>query len=199
MSAEVSLPTFEDRAAMWETLDFPEHSWAHPCVDEYVNALRPRYANGSVLFHSFRIPEHPILDWYLIRQLQDSNFFERFWSAPTPSRFFQSANPALNYYASHGEQSIFGHESPFLLAGSLAWIHFSGGAYSRSQGLGVRSKHLGDAAANELLEDDFEDTLCFKSYARWSDFFWGVAWDYTFIVISKKRRLIHCMLATDTD
>lgn len=199
MSAEVSLPTFEDRAAMWAGIDFLEHCWDHPSVDEYVHALRSRYANGSVLFHSFRLPEHPVLDWYLTRQLHDSNFFERFWSTPTPSLFFPSADPALNYYLSHGPQNIFDHSSPFFLAGGLAGIHFCGGAYSLSNGFGIRSKQLGDAAANELIGDDFEDTLCFTSNAPWSDFFLDVAWDRTLIIISKRQRLIHCMLATDTD
>ena len=184
---------------MWAALDFPAYRWDHPSVDEYTEALRLRYTNGSVLFHSFQIPQHPVLDWYLTRQIHDSGFFERFWSAPTPSRYFQHADPSLNYFASHGPLVVFGHSSPFHLAGDLASLHFSGGAYSQSHGLGTRSKQLGDAAALDLLADDFEDSMCFTSGIRWSDFFMDVAWDYTTVVISRSRRLIHCLLATDTD
>lgn len=184
---------------MWASLDFPEHCWSHPAVDEYVAALRSRYANGSVLFHSFQMPEHPVLDWYLVRRFHDSGFFERFWSAPTPSRFFQPADPSLNYFASYGPHCIFSQGSPFYLAGDLASLHFSGGAYSRSQGLGMLSKELGEAAAHELLADEYEHVLVFASGVRWSDFFMDVAWDQTIIVCSPLQRLIHCLLATDTD
>jgi hypothetical protein len=199
MSAEASIPTFDDRAAMWALLDFPEHSWSHPAVDEYLAALRPRYANGSVTFHSFQMPQHPVLDWYLIRQFHDSGFFERFWSAPTPSQFYQPADPSLNYFATYGELCVFSQSSPFHLSGDLASIHFSGGAYSHSQGLGIRSKQLGEAAAHELLADDFEHVRVFASGRCWSDFFMDVAWDQTIVILSPSQRLIHCLLATDTD
>lgn len=199
MSAEASIPTFEDRKAMWESIDFPEHEWPHPAVDEYVSALRSEYANGSVLFRSFHLTSHPVLDWYLVRQLHDVAFFERFWSAPSPARFFRPADPTLNYFAAYGPLCVFGQGSPFHLAGDLAAVHFSGGAYSPIHGVGLRSKGLGDSAAYELLRDDYEQTLCYTSGIRWSDFFMDVAWDHTIIVISRVRRLIHCLLATDTD
>lgn len=151
------------------------------------------------MFHSFQMPQHPVLDWYLTRNFHDSGFFERFWSAPAPSRIYQPADPGLNYFATHGELCVFRQSSPFHLSGDLASIHFFGGAYSHSQGLGIRSKQLGEAAAHELLADDFEHVRIFASDRRWSDFFMDVAWDHTLIILSPLQRLIHCLLATDTD
>ena len=163
-------PTFDDRSAMWATIDFPEHIWSHPAIDEYVDALAKRYSGGTVLFRSFQMPEHPVLDWYLPRQFHNSNFFEKFWSTPTPSRFFQPADPALNYYLKADQFTIFNQDLPLMLAGTLASLHFSGGAYSHSRGLGAVSKQLGEAAAAELIADDFDETQCFTSSVRWSDF-----------------------------
>jgi hypothetical protein len=41
---------------MWKALDFPSYGGSYPCTAEYVSALRQRFANGGVLFHSFSIP-----------------------------------------------------------------------------------------------------------------------------------------------
>jgi len=140
-----------------------------------------------------------VLDWYLDRQLHDSGFFEKFWSARAPSLCFRPARPDLNYFAAIGPLCVFRQTTPFHLAGNLASIHFSGGAYSDKKGLGLRSKQLGDAAADECIGDGLEDVLCYESFAPWSDFFMDVAWDHTFVVVSRRQRLIHCLLATDTD
>ncbi len=188
--------TFEDRQEMWQALDFPLHSGSYPDTLNYVAALRSRYSNGEVLFHSFTIPSHPVFDRYLERnQLHECNFFERFWSAPTPAVHIPYQPASLNYF----EKSLFESESPFLLGGGLSQLLFHGGAYSRSAGYGSEARRLGEAVAAELLAGDYEETIVARCQSAWSDFFMDVAWDFTAVVVSKPRRLIHTILATDTD
>lgn len=192
----MSLPTFQNRATMWAVLDFPVVSESYPRTYEYVAALRTRFSNGSVVFHSFRLPEHPVLEWYFERnQLHECNFFERFWQALTVATKIPYKLAPLNFY----ERSIFEWCTPFQLGGNLSALIFSGGAYSSSTGYGPEARRLGEGAAAELLAGDYEQTLFFQSHAAWSDFFMDIAWDYTAIVLSKPSRLVHVILATDLD
>lgn len=196
VSETSTIPTFQDRDEMWRRLDFPSDNRSYPRTTEFVAALRERYANGGVLFHSFSIPTHPIFDWYLQRnRLHECNFFEMFWRASTPAASLSQQPAPLNFY----EVSLFQWTTPFHLAGDLSAVLFSGGAYSHSQGYSNEARRLGEAAAAELLGGDYEESLLFHCHSAWSDFFMNVAWDYTFVVISKPRRAIHVILATDTD
>lgn len=101
----------------------------------------------------------------------------------------------LNFYRS----DLFEWSSPFVLGGFLAWSLFSGGAYERHAAGAVDAKRLGDGAAGEMVCDDYESTPVFMANVAWSDFFMDVAWDSTWVVIDAKRRLVHVILATDTD
>jgi hypothetical protein len=190
-------PTFQERDAMWKELDFPSHSGSYPRTADYVAALSERFANGDVLFRSFSVPTHPAFNWYLNRnRLHECNFFERFWRCPSPAAAFPHRLAAVNYE----DMSLFEWLTPFHLGGDLSSLLFRGGAYSHSTGYGQEARRIGEAAAEELLARDYEDTtLFFRCHSAWSDFFMDVAWDYTAVIVSKPRRLIHAILATDTD
>lgn len=191
-----TIPTFQQRDAMWRSLDFPSHTGSYPRTDEYVAALRERFSNGSVLFHSFSIPVDPVFDWYFERnRLHECNFFERFWRTPTPAAAIPHQPASLNYY----EMSLFQWTTAFHLGADLSSLLFSGGAFSRSSGYGQEARRVGEAAAAELLAGDYEETLFFHCHSAWSDFFMDVAWDYTAVIVSKPLRLVHTILATDTD
>ena len=192
-------PTPEDCSAMWEVIDFPELQWSHPAVDAYVEELATLYGNGEVIFHSFQLPEHPTFEWYLQHQLHDCNFFRRFWSAPSPSRFFEPASSDWNYYQTYNAKTVFRWQSPLRLAGELAILLAEGGCYSGGMRHQLRANTLGQAAAHELLKDDFDQTFFFASQRSWSRFFRDIAWDNTIVFVSKGMRQIHCLLATDSD
>jgi hypothetical protein len=86
-----------------------------------------------------------------------------------------------------------------MFAGSLAWVLAKGGAYKRHAQGSMDAKRLADDAADELIATDYDGSLLFSSNAPWSDFFFDVAWDYTWVLIHPSQKRIHVLLATDTD
>ena len=86
-----------------------------------------------------------------------------------------------------------------MLDGSLAWVLDCGGPYQKPNWGGAKSKEIGEKAAFELIANDYEDSLVFVSHSAWCGFFFDVAWDYTWVVLNKKTRLLHVLMATDTD
>jgi hypothetical protein len=195
LSSVDGFPTFQDREEMWRVLDFPLHAGSYPGVAAYLGALRRRYQHGRVLFHSFKVPVHPVFDWYLERNLRDSGFFEKFWKSRTPAAAFPFKLLELNFF----ELSLFTLASPFHVGADLSSILFAGGAYSKSSGWGPEAKRLGNAEASELINEDYETSSYYTCGFAWSEFFHDVAWDSTLVIISKRERLIHAILATDTD
>jgi hypothetical protein len=86
-----------------------------------------------------------------------------------------------------------------MLGGTLAWMLSSGGAYHAFKRGGAEAKRIGDQAAQEMLGGSYDGAMVVESSRAWSEFFCDIAWDYTGMVIDSKRRIIHVLLATDTD
>ena len=165
-------------------------------VEQFVAEARLLYTNGKVEHAAFSLPSHPVFDWFLTRnQFHEAGFFERFWLCNGPKTKFPHRVHDLNFY----DSKIFSFTSPFHLGGSLAWMLSMGGAYHQFERGGIEAKHIGEEAALELLGGSYDHSLAFDCGTAWSDFFHDVAWDHTFIVIDQKSRIIHTLLATDTD
>lgn len=190
------IPQFSDHKRMWSELKVQINGKPKPAVDLLVKSLRGVFVNGGVRFQSFYIDPHPVFDWYASRnQLHRLGFFEKFWLLPVVNQFMSEDLTDLNFYS----EEIFSYSSPFMLGGAFAWTLSAGGAYQKYPAGGADAKQIGESAANELIQNDFDNTLVYESNADWSDFFCDVAWDFTWIVLHKKTRVIHVLVATDTD
>jgi hypothetical protein len=187
---------FHNLQAMWDAVDFEEVKLNLPAVTRYVDELRRLFVNGQVDFAAFALPRHPVFDVYADnRQFHDMGFFEHFWKADGPSQVFRHELRELNFF----DRGIFREDSPFLLGGSLASILSWGGAYEAFKRGGLEAKRIGEEAALEMLDGNYDDALVFEGHSYWSTYFLDVAWDYAFVVINPGKRLVHTLLATDTD
>lgn len=187
---------FDRAMAMWREIDFPLVAEDDPRLAPFLDPLRQRYVNGRVVHRRFAIPPSAdFLDFVDRGRLHDVFFFGRFWQA----RSVAAALP----YPPH-DPNLVGHQAfawgqRVALPGLLATMLVRGGAY-REWGQPAReAMRLGLAAAEVLLDGDFDGPGVFVSESAWSSFFFDVAWDYTVLVIDAKRRRIDVLLATDTD
>lgn len=188
------IPQFEDRKAMWKSLRIETTSIEPPSIRAFVKHLSTYYSNGSVQYGCFRLGDSEVLDWYCSRnKLKEMPFFRYLWEQEPIKSYF---NLGRLYEESN---SAFDGLSPFSLGGSLARVLAFGGAYQRPSWGGAESKAIGEEAALALIESDYEHSLVFESLYAWCDFFNDVAWDYSWVVLNKKTRLLHVLMATDTD
>jgi hypothetical protein len=193
-SAPQKIPTFDDRSAMWKSLEFAPDDAIYPLTKAYVSALEATYA--KVLHLPFRVPNHPIYDWYASRnQFHEMGFFERFWSTPLVSTCLPQTLKSVNFFS----LEIFKGCSPFMLAGGLACCLAEGGAYGVNRPNAMDAKRLGDGVADEWIQSRYDSSLLYIANSAWSDYFYDVAWDYTWVLINKSVGTIHVILATDTD
>lgn len=52
---------------------------------------------------------------------------------------------------------------------------------------------------NTCSKDRYEDIIVFESHAPWTDWFYDVAWDVTWMVLDSKECKMWLICATDTD
>lgn len=181
---------------MWERLDFAPLPTDYPRVERFAAALSSVYVNGRVVHRAFRLPVDPVFDWYSSRnRFYEMAFFERLWTAQS----VQVAIPQQLRPVNFSSNDVFEWSSPLMLSGSLAWALAAGGAYQRHQAGTLDAKRLADAAAEELLVSDYDSALLFISHVAWSDFFFDVAWDSTWVLINTARQTVNVLLGTDTD
>lgn len=188
------IPQFEDRKAMWDSLQIDLVSAKNPAIEEYASHLGKYYANGNVKYGCFKLGDSEVLDWYCSRnQLKEMLFFWKVWEKEPIKSFFKLSE------IDEESNKDFEWSSPFVLGGSLAWVLDNGGPYTKPNWGGEKSKKVGEKAAQELIANDYEDSLVLVNHVAWCSFFFDVAWDYTWVVLNKKTRLLHILMATDTD
>lgn len=79
---------------------------------------------------------------------------------------------------------------------SMRGILMGGGAYNNQVNDPKVVKEITEKALVDLLDSE-ESSSIVVSYYPWNDFFYGVAWDYTVIILNKNK--IKILMATDTD
>ena len=188
------IPQYQDRKDMWENLTISHFELNSPAINEYKSELEKLYVNGSVKCEMFLLGESEVLDWYVSRnQLKEMLFFWKLWEHPV-------VNEALKINdIDEDSNKLFKESSPFILGGGLAWVLDCGGAYNEPAWEGSKSKELGEKAALELLNDDFDNCVVFEAGGAWCGYFYDVAWDYTWVVLNKSTRMLKVIMATDTD
>ena len=190
------VPSTTELIQFWKEADFPLSTASYPFTLEYVEALRRRYENGRVLFASFQTTAHRVFDWYVSRNdLQGLLFFHKFWHTPAPSQ----ALAELRVPAKFENDPRFQPASSFTFAGEIASQLYHGGAYHKSHGSGAEEMRLAERSAHELIQDRFSEVLVFVNHAAWTELFFGIGWDATWILLDKRQRAIHILAATDTD
>lgn len=188
------VPEFNDRKAMWESLEIKPINLTMNSVLCFIEELKKLYLNGNIIYKNLIFSESEILDWYISRnQLEEMFFFNYIWQNPTIKQTLNLKNVYEDSYKS------FEVTSAFSLGGSMAAALKLGGAYKSPSYNGIEIKKIGESAATELLNNNFDDTIVCVSNEPWCDFFCDVAWDFTWVVINKSNRHMHIILATDTD
>ncbi len=57
----------------------------------------------------------------------------------------------------------------------------------------MEAKRIGEEAALEMLDGNYDDALVFECHSYWSTYFLDVAWDYAFVVINPGKRIVHTL------
>jgi hypothetical protein len=188
-------PEFAAVQRLWAQPVFKAEEWSSPALNELLTELRATHVNGGAFFARFSFCDDPVIRFFISRNnFQGIGFFERFLT----SSALRETLPALKPPASL-DSTEWDWWSPYLLGGDWARILMAGGAYKKYQKGGSSAKHLGERVCADLFGDRFEEVEVFRSTEPWSDWFFDVAWDLTWIGVDKRHLKIWMLCLTDTD
>lgn len=170
-------------------------------LDRYLLALAPTRANGTtrvVRLKAVDIDDE--VSWFPVGTIAEANetfrslFLSETARAALPDVLedtsFPYRDPPVFHQASSGA---------LMLEGELAGILSRGGAYVSFAGPDAEAKRLAAGAANDLLQDRYEDFRVFFSDAPWTPWFFDIAWDATWLLVDDANHEVTIIASTDTD
>ena len=185
-------PSYSEVQEFWIGDVFNETSVKIDGASKVRDELRSSHVNGGCEIFCAKFINHPVLHWFVSRNRFDEiAFFEKFLS----SRIFIERQITFDFDSNLDWE----WSSSYILDGDIAKTLKSGGAYKAFPGSGKEAKTLGQMLCTDVFEERYDDIQVFKTYKPWSDWFYDVAWDQTWIIVDKRRLLIWAILLTDTD
>jgi hypothetical protein len=189
-------PSSTDVQKMWKELQITQEPFPHPAIDNVLRHLRATHTNGGAEFAQFKVSEHPTLHWFGARnRLDEIDFFDRFLSSSPVS----SALPALKIDASGVSGAGFEWGDTLTLDGEIAQVLVQGGAYEKYAGTAREAKEIAGRFCVAVFGERFTEVQVYKSYKPWSDWFYDVAWDATWLGFDKRHVKVWLLCVTDTD
>jgi hypothetical protein len=110
-----------------------------------------------------------------------------------------SVLPELKISTPFYDGTIFDRTTSFTFDGQIASTLFNGGAYKRFQRSPIEAKIIAQELSDFIIGDRFAETILFTSYSPWSDWFFDVAWDRTWIIFDETMSRFWLICVTDTD
>jgi hypothetical protein len=181
--------------AMWHELRITPRHHDGPEIQTLLGSLRNSHVNGGAVFASFTIAEHPTLHWFTSRnRLDELEFPERFLSAPAVST-------VLTEVCAGAKPAPFGFQwgSSFTLSGEIARTLAEGGAYEKHKAGAADAYAVAERFRAWLFGDRFEEIHVLVSHQPWSDWFYEIAWDCTWLILDKRYSVVSVLAVTDTD
>lgn len=166
-------------------------------IDDVLARFRQTHCNGGALFAAFEIGAEPALDWYIARsQLHLDDILARLLAHPAVRASLPDLriDPA-SALSDIGLEPRDGLEIDGLLARAL----YHGGAYWHATGSGMSEKTLALRFCDALFDLRFDEIAIYVSGKAWTDWFYDIAWDETFVVLDKRYRRLFLLAVTDTD
>ncbi|STQ90787.1 hypothetical protein [Iodobacter fluviatilis] len=185
-------PSHSEIQEFWNGSIFDEVGVQIEGASKVCNELKSTHVNGGCDIFCATFINHPVLHWFVSRnRLDEISFFEKFLS----SRVFGERQIKFEF----DNNLEWEWSSSYILDGDIARTLKSGGAYKAFSGSGKEAKALGQLLCTDIFGERYDDIQIFKTYKPWSDWFYDVAWDQTWMIVDKRNLLIWAILLTDTD
>jgi len=180
-------------------------------VDQVLERLRVTHSNGGAFLAVVRVEADDIFDWYASRnRLLENEILplllhrneirallpEVKIAESTENIQIAESQDACSITASNG----FSFDNPFLLDGQLAQRLFGGRAYGPNLKISGRAAmQLAGDYCDAVFDRRYEEVSLFSSYAAWTHWFAGIAWDWTSVLFDRRECKLWILAVTDED
>ena len=196
-SFETKIPDFQDRQNFWKEISVNSIVFENEAIDELLKKFRSLYSNGKIIFKCFEFSSHLIFEWYSVRgNISGLLFLTNFFRLPQVKKELSELKiKEVDFSSKFFDESGNSICLDGVLAQSLIW----GGAYNNFNGSYKSAKDLANRFCFALFENRYEDVDFSLSQKAWTEWFYDVAWDSTWLILDKRKHLLWCLFMTDTD
>lgn len=193
--ADAPLPTLDRLVVSVREIRFVPVE-APAALLELAQVLRSLLVNGGVIVETFEVEADDVVAWFLSRNNFDTyGLLEQLLE----SEAVQRVAPVLGTFEARAASRTFEQTSSLHLDGDLADALVQGGAYEEFEGSYADAKRLGLEVCRQMFGDGWEDVRVHRSTASWSPWFFGVAWDRSWVVTDLRTQRMTLLCLTDTD
>jgi hypothetical protein len=188
----------------WENIMFVEQPINDERIEIYIKLLKHNFVNGEVLIKKISYEKNLFLDRFInerAKSIHETPFFIRFFENENIRRIFSDLHipKRLTYIPDLKIMDGITSKYSFLKDQLFMPLLCNGGAYYSFEG----PKEVADKVCRQIYESIFEnrlnDFVVFSFLGYWNEWFFDVAWDYTYVIFDKKENLIWVLAITDTD
>ena len=176
----------------WSGLKLHLISVEDQIIKETIQILAEARVNGGALIYCFEIPDN-LIYWYPKEDI--NNFFSNLLLSDSA----RNAMPELKIGDEFTCQPGFEQVRPFLFEGDIAESLYYGGAYKKYQGTPTEAMEIARKFCKAIYSERMLDVGIYKTYDNWTEWFYDVAWDVTWVLFDKSLKRLWVICLTDTD
>ncbi|WIE54159.1 hypothetical protein [Curtobacterium sp. MCBD17_003] len=167
-----------------------------PAIEAVLAAFRSVIVRGSVFGAAFDVTgDDETTAWYLCRNRVDEyGLVEALLTSPAMAAALPGIDQDVRFDADTFEERA-AVELDGMIASALIW----GGSSASFKGRAAEAKRIGRAFSDALVGDRYEDFRVDDSFQAWSGWFDDVAWDFTWVITDRRRKVMTVVFVTDDD
>lgn len=190
-------PTPEEIATSQARIEFTPAQVNSPAALRLIDTLRSLHINGGAHIAAFTVDRaDDAAHWLFSRnRFEEYGFIEQLLTSDA----LASALPELLPINADLSQAGFAASSALILDGQIAGALVYGGPYRDFEGSHADAKRIGVEVCSELMSERYEDFRVDSAGGSWSEWFYQVAWDRTWILTDRRNERVTLICITDTD
>ena len=162
---------------------------------KFLTVFGERFSCGGSYLVAFEVGESKAFDHYVSSEkLAKAGLLDLLLTRPE----ITAALSKLNIPATGVQAGLSLQDAAALSETWTRWL-LQGGAYSSGAGDGQMERALVFEVCDAMFGLHFQDVILWESFAAWTPWFQGIAWDMTNVLFDLRRRRFWIFVVTDTD
>ncbi|EEM90903.1 MULTISPECIES: hypothetical protein [Bacillus cereus group] len=179
----------------WKEGTFEKIATSDSAIEKLIHTFKEQNVNGGAVISCFKVHNENFFKEIPHSKDGHEHFFRRIFNSLDIMHNLEE----LKIHTSEKYKFQFQYRSAVMLDGGIAFQIIRGGAYKCFPDRMVMAKQLASDVCQCMFQDRYEDIIVFESHAPWTDWFYDVAWDVTWMVLDSKECKMWLICATDTD
>lgn len=180
----------------WEEVKYHPVEINSSKIEGFLSSIRKTHVNGGVILACFEADNPIEFDHATFHDLRGADHpFHTFLTSPNVAKTLSD----LEIDPPFDPKPEFRHTVALAMEGELTHSVLVGGAYERFRGEMEDARKISRDFMEEIVQGRWLELSVVVTYTPWTNWFYDVAWDCTFIVCDRAAHRFWLLCITDTD